>query len=110
MIEFSCGCERKGHRAPIEKFEISEGAIKQIPNLLGDYKRIYMVADKNTYQAAGKAVEEILVANGMLHKTFVFDQTPVLPNTDSIGKVILNFQKLDAKPNIFEYNPMPDLI
>ena len=98
------------HRAPIEKYEISSGAIKKIPEILKEYKRIYVVADTNTYRVAGKAVEELLKANGMHYNTYVFTKSPVLPNEDSIGKVLLNFRPLDAKPNIFEYHPMPDFI
>lgn len=110
MIEFACECSMKKHRAPIDGYEISSGAIKKIPEILKGYKRIYMVADTNTYKAAGEAVEKILIANGMHHKTFVFNDLPLLPNADSIGKLILNFQPLDQKPNIFEYNSMPDFI
>ncbi len=110
MVEFSCNCAMKKHRAPIEAYEISSGAINKIPEMLKDYKRIYIVADNNTYAVAGKRVEEIIKANNMYYNTFVFTEQPVLPNADSVGKVILNFQKLDAKPNIFEYNPMPDFI
>ena len=110
MIEFACDCSMKKHRAPLEGYEISSGAIKKIPEMLKAYKRIYMVADANTYKAAGEAVEEILKENGMLYKTFVFNELPVLPNAESIGKLILNFRPLDAKPNIFEYNEMPDFI
>ena len=110
MIEFACECSMKKHRAPLEGYEISSGAIKKIPEILSEYKRIYLVADANTYKAAGMAVEEILKANGQHYKTFVFNELPVLPNPDSIGKLILNFQPLDAKPNVFEYNALPDFI
>ena len=110
MIEFACDCAMGKHRAPIEKCEISSGAIKKIPEILKEYKRIYVVADTNTYRVAGKAVEELLKSNGMHYNTYVFSKSPVLPNEDSIGKVLLNFRPLDAKPNIFEYRPMPDFI
>ena len=103
MIEITCECSMKKHRAPLEEYEISSGAIKKIPEMLKDYKRIYMVADANTYKAAGAAVEEILKTNGMHFKTFVFNELPVLPSADSIGKLILNFQPLDAKPKSFAF-------
>ena len=110
MIEFACDCAMGKHRAPIEKYEISSGAIKKIPEMLEKYKRIYVVADTNTYRVAGRAVEELLKSNGMHYNTYVFNQSPVLPCEDSIGKVLLNFRALDAKPNIFEYHPNPDFI
>ena len=110
MIEVACSCERKSHKAPLELCEISSGAINKIPEILKGYKRIYVVADLNTYQAAGKRVEAILKEHDMHYNTFVFDDQPVLPNAESIGKVLLHFQDLNAAPNIFEYRAMPDFI
>ena len=57
MIEFECSCEMKKHRAPIEGWEISSGALAKIPEILKDYNKIYVVADENTYAAAGEKVE-----------------------------------------------------
>ena len=110
MIKISCDCSKKEHCAPIEQYEISSGAIQKIPEILKNYKKIYVVADKNTYKAAGQAVEEILKRSNRHFKTFVFPEDVVLPNPHSIGSVILNMHDLNAKPNIFEYSPMPDLI
>ena len=110
MIEVNCTCEKKVHRAPLEQYEISSGAIRKIPEMLKNYKRIYMVADKNTYAAAGKAVEALLRANDMLHDVYVFPDDYVLPTFESVGKVLAHFHRLDAKPNIFEFPPMPDFI
>ena len=39
MIEFACSCDMKKHRAPLEGYEISSGAIKKIPQILKDYLR-----------------------------------------------------------------------
>jgi len=110
MIEFACECAMKSHRAPIEGYEISAGAINKLPEILKDYKRIYIVADENTYKAAGKAVEEILKTNGMHHATLVLEGFPVLPDAKTIGKILLYANDLAAKPNIFEYSPLPDFI
>lgn len=110
MIEFACSCDRKKHSAPLEGYEISSGAIQKIPQILKDYKRIYVVADENTYKVAGKQVEEILKANGMYWRTLVLDGTPVLPNPETIGKILLYANDLNEKSDIFRYSPMPDFI
>ena len=65
MIQFACNCDMKEHRAPLEGYEISSGAIEKLPEILKDYNRIYMVADENTYKAAGARVEEILKEHNM---------------------------------------------
>ena len=90
MIEFSCSCERGMHKAPLEGYEVSSGAINKIPEILKDYNKIYMVADKNTYKVAGEKVEKILKDCGKHFNTLVLDQDVVLPNAETLGKIILN--------------------
>ncbi len=110
MIEFSCNCDQKKHRAPLEGAEISRGALKKIPEILHQYKRIYMVSDQNTYRVAGKQVEEILKANNMFFRSLVLDGDVILPNAETVGKILLNANDPNAKSNIFEYSPLPDFI
>ena len=110
MIEFACDCAMKKHRAPLEGYEISSGAINKIPEVLKEYKRIYIVADENTYRVAGKKVEELLKAKGMHHATLVLDGNPILPNAETIGKILLYANDINAKSDIFQYSPMPDFI
>ena len=110
MIEFACSCDMKKHRAPLEGYEISSGAIKKIPEILKDYHRVYMVADKNTYRAAGEQVEKILKENGMFHACLVLDDEVVLPNALTLGKIVLYAHDINAKSDIFKYSPLPDLI
>ena len=110
MIEFACSCDMKKHRAPLEGYEISSGAIKKIPEILKDYHRVYMVADKNTYRAAGEQVEKILKENDMFHACLVLDDEVVLPNALTLGKIVLYAHDINAKSDIFKYSPLPDLI
>ena len=110
MIEFDCTCERKHHRAPLEGYEISSGAIEKIPTILKDYRRIYVVADRNTYRVAGARVESILKEHGMHHATRIIDRDIVLPNAESLGEIVLHANDHAATSNIFAYSPLPDLI
>ena len=110
MIEFACTCAKKQHRAPLEGYDICADAIMHIPQILKDYHRIYLVADKNTYLAAGARVEAILRENGMLYTSHVIDRDVVLPDATTLGEIILNAQDIAAKPNIFAYSLLPDLI
>ena len=110
MIEFDCSCERKHHRAPLEGYDISCGAINNIPNILKDYRRVYVVADRNTYRVAGERVEAILKANGMHHATHVIQREVVLPNAETLGEIILYAHDHAAISDIFKYSPLPDLI
>ena len=110
MIEFSCSCAMGGHKAPPKGYDISSGAIERIPEILKDFHRVYMVADKNTYRVAGERVEKILREHGMLHACLVLDFDVVLPNAETIGQILLHANDVGAKSDIFAYSPLPDLI
>ena len=60
MIEFDCTCVQKHHSIPTEVIEVSDHAILKVPEILKDYHRIFLVADENTYEVAGKEVEALL--------------------------------------------------
>ena len=110
MIEFTCTCSRKTHRAPLKGYEISAGAIAKLPEILRDYQKIYVVSDKNTHRAAGERVEKLLEANGMLFTSLVLDADIVLPNEETIGRIILNANPVSAKADPFSYSDLPDFI
>ena len=48
MYQMNCECEQGFHSAALERAEIGEGMLEKIPEMLGEYKRIYLVADENT--------------------------------------------------------------
>ena len=108
MIHFQCDCSMGHHKAPLEGYDISSGAINNIPEILKDYSKVYMVADTNTYAAAGEAVEKILKVAGKHYRTYVIDGEVILPNTETLGKIILNAADPTAKPNIFAYSDLPE--
>ena len=110
MIQFQCDCSMGSHKAPLEGYDISSGAINNIPEILKDYSKVYMVADSNTYTAAGEAVEKILKEAGKHYRTCVLEGEIILPNADTLGKIILNASDTSAKPNIFAYSELPDFI
>lgn len=110
MIEFKCNCAMGVHRAPLEGYEISSGAIKKIPEILKDYNKVYVVADRNTYRAAGEQVENVLKESGKYFRTLVLDGEVVLPNVETLGKIVLFANDPGAKPNIFSYSELPDFI
>ena len=110
MIEFSCDCKMKKHRAPLEGYDVSSGAINNIPSILSNYNSIYVVADENTYKVAGKKVEEVLKASNKKYHTLVLDGEVILPDAETIGKIVLNANDINEKADIFTYSPLPDFI
>ncbi len=110
MIIKKCSCELSVHKAPVERYEISSGAIKKLPEILGRFKKIYLVSDINTYRAAGRAVEDILKQVGIYSHTHILSADVVLPNAETVGEIFVNLYDIGSKPNIFEYADMPDFI
>ena len=49
-MEIKCTCERGFHTAPVEVIEVCENATEKIAEILKGYKKIYLVADENTYK------------------------------------------------------------
>lgn len=109
MISMECSCVQKKHSAPIKVLEVSEGAILKTAEILKDYKRIFVVADKNTYQIAGKIVENLLKEKGIYSHTCIID-TPELPTNANVGKVLIE-AGVDRKTyDIEAFSSNPDYI
>ncbi len=110
MIIKPCDCAMGEHKAPVEAYEISCGAIEKLPQILKEYHRIYLVADLNTYEVAGRRAEQLLKENGMYFGTCLLKQETVLPDAQTVGEIFVRLYDLESKPNIFAFPPLPDLI
>lgn len=62
---FTCDCGRE-HTVEIENVIIENGAINKMPEVLKllHYNKVFLVADTNTYKAAGEQVENVIIGNG----------------------------------------------
>lgn len=109
MLKMDCTCSQGKHTAPIKVIEVSQGAIEKVADILKNYKRIFMVADKNTYEVAGKRVEEQLRAVGMLSHICIID-SPELPTNANVGKVLIEAGIDDEIYDINTFSTNPDYI
>ena len=109
MIEMDCTCAQKHHSIPTEAIVVSEHALEQVAEILKDYHRIFMVADENTYAVAGKRMEELLRAAGILSHTLVLP-APALPNAENVGKVLMEAGRDRAVYDINAWSLNPDYI
>lgn len=105
MMKMECTCEQKVHTAPVKCIEVSAGAIEKTAEILKAYKRIFMVADENTYAVAGKRVEELLKNAGILSHIFVL-KSPAHPTDANVGRVLIE-AGIEKKP--YDINDMSDL-
>ena len=109
MIEMDCTCVQKHHQIPTEVIEVSDHAIEKVGEILKDYRRIFLVADENTYQVAGQRVEEILQEKGILSHTLVLP-APALPNAENVGKVLIEAGRDREVYDINAWSLNPDYI
>ena len=72
---------------------IGEGVIKNIPQVLKRYsaKKVFVIADKNTHAAAGKAVCEIIENAGVSVVSYIFNKDELEPDESNVGLAIMHF-------------------
>lgn len=87
-----CACGRY-HTAQIDDVIVGKGVIKQLPEILDRYeaKKPFILSDLNTYEAAGKAVCQVLENAGIPYTSYVFPQQVLPPNENTVGSAILHF-------------------
>lgn len=81
-----CTCAKGRHECDIEHVYIEKGAISRLAELCVAYRSILVVADENTYGAAGEAVEAALL--GKIAKRVIFSgKTILIPDEVAIERV-----------------------
>ncbi len=109
MMEFDCTCKRKHHAATLESYTVGENVIEQLPKILDKYNSVYMVCDENTYKVAGTKAEEILKNAGKFSHKLVLPNG-CLPNTETIGNIVIHLADPKADSDIFASCPNPEFI
>ncbi len=109
MLSMECNCAQKMHTAPIKTIEVSENAIEKVADILKDYKKIFVVCDKNTYEVAGKRVIEILTDAGKFSHMCIINE-PGLPTAENVGKALIEAGIDDEVYDINSFSTNPDYI
>ncbi|MBP5466772.1 MAG: iron-containing alcohol dehydrogenase [Clostridia bacterium] len=81
----NCACGKK-HVFPLKEILSGKGVINLLPEILEKYnlKKPFIVADKNTYAAAGGQVSGILKKNGFCFEKFVFGDGRLEPDEKAV--------------------------
>ncbi len=109
MLHMDCSCAQGGHNAPVKHIEISAGAIEKLPEILAGYTGIMLVADKTTYEIAGKRAEQLLRDAGMLSHVCIVDDPP-LPSDKNVGKVLIEAGQPPEPYDINAFSKNPQYI
>ena len=69
------------------------GALQELPGLLAQYgaKKVFLIADKNTYAAAGKTAREIIEGSVQV-LSCVFNEAALEPDERSVGRAIMYYE------------------
>lgn len=90
-IKCSCG---KFHTCDIKHVYIGNDSVNEIKNICTDYHNILIVADENTFGAAGDIVERALDTKNITKVIFRGDKI-LIPNEDAIEEVNRNLGDAD---------------
>ena len=85
LAGFDCACG-KHHSCPVDYVAIEHGAISHLTRLCEKYQNILVVADENTFRAAGAKTEAAL--RGKQYSKLIFDGSTILiPNEIAVERV-----------------------
>ena len=73
---------------------VKEGALLELPRLVCRYgaKKVFLIADANTYAAAGEQVAQLLERERIQIARCVFEDKALEPNEHSVGRAIMYYE------------------
>jgi len=92
MNNVKCDCG-KVHSFAVNKIVSGSGVIGQIPEIVGEYnaKKVFVLSDKNTYEAAGKKVCDILAENKIAFSSYSINEDTPEPDEKTVGSVMMHY-------------------
>lgn len=89
-----CPCGRK-HTIAIDEVVIGSGAVKRVPEFVKKYgNRPFVVADVNTFAAAGEKACCLLKENGIPFGSFVFQDKALEPDEKAVGAAFMHYDPI----------------
>ena len=87
-----CSCGRE-HDVAIDEVVVGSGVLQRLPEFVAKYqaKKPFVLADRNTYKAAGETVTNILHSNGIPFSTYIFQNNVLEPNEEAVGSAFMHF-------------------
>jgi len=86
-----CHCGRP-HTIAIDQVVIGSGAVNQVPEFVKKYgKKPFVVADLNTFAAAGEHVCTLLNEAAIPYGSFIFKDTALEPDEHAVGAAFMHY-------------------
>lgn len=92
--KISCSCGRI-HETNLKRVDITSGATRNLPKHIRElgYKRVYMVADINTWEAAGEEVARVLEDAKISFVKLILEDRELIPDEQAVGSIMTSFPK-----------------
>lgn len=89
----SCDCG-KVHTVAIDEVVVRKGALRRLPEFVARYdaKKPFVLADGNTFAAAGQTVCGILEQAGIPYASYVFPNEYLEPDEHAVGAAVMHFE------------------
>lgn len=89
---FRCACGKE-HRAHLKDAVVRPGAIGELGAYIQKYggTKAFVIADENTFAAAGGRATENLEQNGVPYTRFTFGKERLEPDEKALGSILLHF-------------------
>lgn len=87
-----CACG-KVHGADIDEVIVGSDVVRRLPECVRRYgaKKPFILADRNTFAAAGGTVCSILEEAGLAYTAYVFPDAHLEPNEQAVGAAVMHF-------------------
>lgn len=87
-----CSCGKR-HEAALEELVVGSGVICRLPEFVRKYGagKPFLLADTNTFAAAGGRVCDVLSAAGIPYSKYVFPQSHLEPDEGAVGSAFMHF-------------------
>ena len=87
-----CPCGRK-HINPVSEVITESGAVGKLPEVVRRYggSRVFVLADKNTYKAAGEAVCAVLTDASIPYSAYIFQNDSLEPDEAAVGAAVMHY-------------------
>ncbi len=88
----NCSCGKK-HLLTIKDIIVKKDAISELPSLLKKHGGMhpFILADRNTYKAAGEKVVSVLKKANIPFSEYVFEVDQLEPDEKAVGSAVLHF-------------------
>ncbi len=87
-----CTCGKE-HDIAIDDVVTGKGALERLPDFVAKYgaQKPFILADCNTYKAAGEQVAQLLDRHGINHCEYVFPSESLEPDEQAVGSAVMHF-------------------